>query len=62
MYKDRIFHPRRGGGCWEAGWGRLRRPGSQHVLMRAALALALPCSLSRLCRGRLRRPGPLALS
>ena len=28
MFKDKIFHQRRDVGGWEAGWGRLRRPGA----------------------------------
>ncbi len=30
MGKDAI--PRRGGGCWDDGWGRLRRPGGSNAL------------------------------
>src|SRR6266566_6611821 len=41
--------PRRDGGCWDDGWGRLRRPGAPHDDL-----LLLPPVW-----GRLRRPGAL---
>ena len=35
MFKDKIFHVRRDGGGWEAGLGRLRRPGDFWGVQRA---------------------------
>ncbi|HWZ18058.1 MAG TPA: hypothetical protein VNW73_04615 [Ktedonobacteraceae bacterium] len=31
MLKDKVLHLRRDGGCWETGWGRLRRPGGGYT-------------------------------
>jgi len=33
MFKDKIFHQRRDVGGWEAGWGRLRRPGASYPIL-----------------------------
>src|SRR5215831_10304704 len=55
MYKNKTLQTRRGGGGWEAGWGRMRRPGGfaiQHkTYMLSILGIMLLALFISACSG-----------
>src|SRR5438874_5531533 len=50
MYRHKAFHLRRGGGGWDAGWGRLRRPAGGYPITNEEMG-GVDVGM-----GRLRRP------